>query len=122
VRIALFPIYGEVRLYDGDAEELGYPEAARGSGRFEWRSGRSWRAPVISAAGVFGNLVAAKAVQAYWLSTPPAQTPLLLWSLAVFLVNAFMLLNLMPLRGFDGWRLATQAAAWRRRMSADTNH
>jgi hypothetical protein len=26
-----------------------------------------------------------------------------------------MLLNLMPLRGFDGWRIATHAAAWRRR-------
>ena len=41
-----------------------------------------------------------------------------MWMTAFFLVNAFMLLNLMPLRGFDGWRIATQAAAWRRSATA----
>jgi hypothetical protein len=41
-----------------------------------------------------------------------------MWMTAFFLVNAFMLLNLVPLRGFDGWRIATHAAAWRRSTTA----
>lgn len=115
VRVALFPIHGEVRLYDGDAQGLGYEEAATGGHRFEWRKGQSWRAPLITLAGTLGNLLAAKAVIAFWASGPRPRPPVLMWTMAVFLVNAFMLLNLMPLRGFDGWRIATHAAAWRRR-------
>jgi membrane-associated protease RseP (regulator of RpoE activity) len=115
VRVALFPVHGEVRLYDGDAEGLGYEDAATGGTRFEWRKGQSWRAPLITLAGTLGNLFAAKAVIAFWASGPRPRPPLLMWTMAVFLVNAFMLLNLMPIRGFDGWRVATQAAAWRRR-------
>src|ERR1044071_9164234 len=38
VRVALFPIHGEVRLYDGDAAGLGYEDAATGGGRFEWKA------------------------------------------------------------------------------------
>jgi membrane-associated protease RseP (regulator of RpoE activity) len=114
VRLALFPVHGEVRLYDGDAHGLGYEEAANGGTRFEWK-GQSWRAPVITLAGTAGNLLAAKAVIAFWNSGPRPQPPILMWTLALFLVNAFMLLNLMPVRGFDGWRIATHAAAWRRR-------
>ena len=118
VRVALFPIHGEVRLYDGDAEDLGYEEAATGGTRFEWRKGQSWRAPLITLAGTFGNLLAAKAVVAFWAAGPRPHPPVLMWTTALFLVNAFMLLNLMPVRGFDGWRIATHAAAWRRRASA----
>jgi hypothetical protein len=114
VRIALFPLHGEVRLHDRDAEAMGYRNPAAGFPHFEWLVG-SWRAPLISSAGALGNLVAAKAVMAFWLSTPRLHAIGLMWTMAVFLVNAFMLLNLMPLRGFDGWRLALQAAAWRRR-------
>jgi membrane-associated protease RseP (regulator of RpoE activity) len=116
VRLALVPVHGEVRLYDGDAEGLGYEEAATGGTRFEWRKGQSWRAPVITLAGTLGNLLAAKAVIAFWASGPRPRPPVLMWTLALFLVNAFMLLNLMPVRGFDGWRIATHAAAWRRRV------
>jgi membrane-associated protease RseP (regulator of RpoE activity) len=116
VRLALFPVHGEVRLYDGDAEGLGYQEAASGGTRFEWRKGQSWRAPVITLAGTLGNLLAAKAVIAFWASGPRPRPPVLMWTLAVFLVNAIMLLNLMPVRGFDGWRIATHAAAWRRQV------
>jgi hypothetical protein len=116
VRVALFPIHGEVRLYDGDAEGLGYEEATTGGTRFEWRKGQSWRAPLITLAGTLGNLLAAKAVIAFWAAGPRPQPPVLMWTTAVFLVNAFMLLNLMPVRGFDGWRIATHAAAWRRRI------
>lgn len=115
VRVAPFPFHGEVRLYDRDAEELGYREAATGGGAFEWRVGRSWRAPLISVAGTLGNLLAAKAVIAFWAVGPKPHAPVVMWGMAVFLVNAFMLLNLMPLRGFDGWRIATHLAAWRRR-------
>jgi len=115
VRLALFPMHGEVRLYDGDAQGLGYEEAATGGTRFEWRKGQSWRAPLITLAGTLGNLLAAKAVIAFWASGPRPEPPVLMWTLALFLVNALMLLNLMPVRGFDGWRIATHAAAWRRR-------
>jgi membrane-associated protease RseP (regulator of RpoE activity) len=118
VRVALFPIHGEVRLYDGDAEGLGYEEAATGGTRFEWRKGQSWRAPLITLAGTLGNLLAAKVVIAFWAAGPRPRPPVLMWTTAVFLVNAFMLLNLMPVRGFDGWRIATHAAAWRRRAAA----
>jgi membrane-associated protease RseP (regulator of RpoE activity) len=115
IRIALFPVHGEVRLYDPDAERIGYRDAASGGSRFEWQAGRSWRAPFISLAGALGNLLAAKLVIAAWASGPRPRPPLLMWMTAVFLVNLFMLLNLMPLRGFDGWRIATHVAAWRRR-------
>lgn len=116
VRLAPFPLHGEVRLYDRDAEELGYRDAATGGGAFEWRDGRSWRAPLISVAGTLGNLLAAKAVIAFWAVGSSPRSTILMWTMAVFLVNAFMVLNLMPLRGFDGWRIATHIAAWRRRL------
>lgn len=119
VRLALFPLHGEVRLFDRDAEDLGYRDAATGGSRFEWREGRSWRAPLISLAGTYANLVAAKAVMAFWEAARP-HPPILMWTTAIFLVNAFMLLNLMPLKGFDGWRIATHAAAYRRRTAPAT--
>src|SRR5690349_7953863 len=70
VRVALLPVHGEVRLYDGDAESLGYEEAATGGSRFEWRRGQSWRAPLITLAGTLGNLLAAKVVIAFWAAGP----------------------------------------------------
>jgi len=118
IRVALFPIHGEVRLYDGDAEAIGYEEAASGGMRFEWRRGQSWRAPLITVAGTLGNLLVARVVVAWWVSGPQPHPPVLMWMTAFFLVNAFMLLNLVPLRGFDGWRIATHAAAWRRSTTA----
>jgi hypothetical protein len=114
LRLSLFPIHGEVRLYDGDAEAIGYEEAASGGARFEWRPGQSWRAPLITIAGTLGNLLVARVVIGWWGSGTRPHPPVLMWITAFFLVNAFMLLNLMPLRGFDGWRIATHAAAWRR--------
>src|SRR5690242_1010344 len=118
VRLALLPFHGEVRLHDRDAEELGYREAAKGGAAFEWRAGRSWRAPLISVAGSLGNLLAAKAVIVFWAAGARPRIPLLMWMTAVFLVNAFMLLNLMPLRGFDGGRIASHVAAWRYRFAS----
>jgi peptidase M50-like protein len=118
VRLAILPLHGEVRLYDRDAEGIGYREAAIGGARFEWREGHSWRAPLISVAGTLGNLLAAKAVVAVWAAGPRPHAPALMWMTSVFLVNTFMLLNLMPLRGFDGWRIAVHAAAWRSRAAS----
>jgi membrane-associated protease RseP (regulator of RpoE activity) len=120
IRIALFPLHGEVRLFDPDAVRLGYEDAAMGGARFEWHPGSSWRAPLISAAGTFGNLVAAQAVRVYWSSAHRPSIPVFMLSLTIFLVNSFMLLNLIPLRGFDGGRIAMQAAAWRKRPAAET--
>jgi membrane-associated protease RseP (regulator of RpoE activity) len=116
VRIAPLPLRGEVRLHDLDAESLGYHDAVGGGGRFEWRTGSSWRAPIISAGGSLANFLAARAVIAYWASGPRPQLSMFMWTMALFLVNFFMLLNLMPLRGFDGRRIAVHAAAWRQRI------
>jgi hypothetical protein len=120
VRIGLLPLHGEVRFLDPDAVRLGYEDAPTGGDRFAWHRGSSWRAPLISAAGTFGNLVAAQAVRVYWSSTHRPSLPVFMLSLTVFLVNAFMLLNLIPLRGSDGRRIAVQAAAWRSRSAKPT--
>jgi len=120
IRLALFPLHGEIRFLDPDAVRLGYEDASTGGDRFEWHRGSSWRAPLISAAGTFGNLVAAQAVRIYWSSTHRPSLPVFMLSLTVFLVNAFMLLNLLPIRGSDGRRIAVQAAAWRKRPTAET--
>jgi membrane-associated protease RseP (regulator of RpoE activity) len=120
IRLGVLPLHGEVRLLDPDAVRLGYEDAPTGGERFEWHRGTSWRAPLISAAGTFGNLVAAQAVRVYWSSTHRPSLPVFMLSLAVFLVNAFMLLNLIPLRGTDGRRIAVQTAAWRNRSASQT--
>jgi membrane-associated protease RseP (regulator of RpoE activity) len=121
VRLALLPLHGEVRLHDLDAEQLGYRDVRTQAWRFVWRAGSSWRAPIISAAGTLANLLAAKAVVAYWAAAPGIEPPARMLSLSLFLVNAFMLLNLMPLRGFDGWRVAVHAAAWRQSLATAGN-
>jgi membrane-associated protease RseP (regulator of RpoE activity) len=114
VRIALLPLHGEVRLVDQDAVALGYRGIGSAKPAFEWLAGSSWRAPLITAAGSVGNLLAAKAVVAYWILMPRPMQPLLSLSVCCFVVNAVMFLNLMPIRGLDGWRMALQTAAWRR--------
>jgi membrane-associated protease RseP (regulator of RpoE activity) len=114
VRVALLPLHGEVRLVDQDAEALGYRSLGSPTPAFEWLAGSSWRAPLITAAGSVGNLLVAKAVVAYWIFMPRPMQPLLALSECCFVVNAVMFLNLMPIRGLDGWRMALQTAAWRR--------
>jgi Zn-dependent protease len=109
----MLPLHGEVRLVDRDAEALGYRRIGSPQPAFEWRTG-SWRAPLITAAGSVGNLLAAKAVAAYWIFMPRPMQPLFALSICCFVVNAVMFLNLVPIRGLDGWRMALQAAAWRR--------
>ncbi len=114
VRVGLLPLHGEVRLMDQDAEALGYRRIGSPKPAFQWLSGSSWRAPLITAAGSVANLLTAKAVAAYWAVIPGPIPPLFSLSICCFVVNAVMFLNLMPIRGLDGWRMALQAAAWRR--------
>jgi len=113
IRIALLPLHGEVRLCDEDAEELGYRFTGAPHPTFEWLRGSSWRAPLITAAGSVANLIGAKLVLAYWALMPNMLPPLFLLSFCLIVVNSLMFLNLAPIRGLDGWRMAMQAAAWR---------
>jgi membrane-associated protease RseP (regulator of RpoE activity) len=114
VRLALLPLHGSVRIDDRDAARLGYRGLEQARWQFEWLAGSSWRAPLITAAGSVANLLAAKAVIAYWTWMPRLAPPLLALSLCIFIVNLLMFLNLAPIRGLDGWRMAVQTAAWRR--------
>lgn len=114
VQIALLPLHGEVRLHDGDAARLGYRDLQASAWGFVWLTGSSWRAPVITAAGSVANLLGAKAVVLYWALMPRMIPPLLALSTCIFIVNLMMFLNLAPIRGLDGWRIAVHTAAWRR--------
>lgn len=114
LRLALLPLHGEVRLYDGDAERLGYRNLQASAWGFVWLAGSSWKAPIISASGSVANLLGAKAVVLYWVTMPRLVPPLFALTLCVFIVNLLMFLNLAPIRGLDGWRIAVQTAAWRR--------
>lgn len=114
VRLAVLPLHGAVRLVDRDAARLGYRSLDQSRLGFEWLAGSSWRAPLITAAGSVANLLAAKAVIAYWMWMPRLTPPLFALSACIFIVNVLMFLNLAPIRGLDGWRMAVQTAAWRR--------
>jgi membrane-associated protease RseP (regulator of RpoE activity) len=116
VRIGLLPLHGEVRLHDDDAHALGYHNVNTQQWGFYWREGSSWRAPLISAAGSLANLVGAAAVGIYWLLMPRLAPPSLALFVACFVVNLAMYLNLAPIRGLDGWRMAVQASAWRQQL------
>jgi membrane-associated protease RseP (regulator of RpoE activity) len=112
-RVALFPLHGEVRLHDQDAERLGYRGIYSGGCRFEWRLRDSWRAPLITMAGSAANLLIAASIVAYWTFLPRLIPPLFALSACCFVVNCVMFLNLVPIRGLDGWRMAVHLAAWR---------
>lgn len=114
VKVALLPLHGEVRLHDSDAAGLGYRDLQAARVGFVWLEGSSWRAPLITAAGSVANLFAAKAVVFYWTTMPRLIPPLFALSACIFIVNLVMFLNLAPIRGLDGWRMAVQTAAWRR--------
>ena len=118
VHLALFPLHGEVRLYDQDAESIGYRSVQSAAWSFEWLLRSSWRAPLITVAGSLANLLAAKAIVMYWMWMPKLTPPLFALSACMFIVNCAMFLNLAPIRGLDGWRMAVQAAAWRRASRA----
>ncbi len=117
VRIGLLPLHGEVSLHDEDAQALGYRDMNTRDWWFCWREGSSWRAPLISAAGSLANLFGAAALALYWLLMPRMTAPSYALFFTCFVVNLTMYLNLAPIRGLDGWRVAVQASAWRRRLS-----
>jgi membrane-associated protease RseP (regulator of RpoE activity) len=114
--LALLPLHGEVSLHDDDARSLGYRTTTVHDCRFDWTEGSSWRAPVISAAGSLANLLAAAGVALYWIAMPRLAAPSRALYLVCFVTNLAMYLNLAPIRGLDGWRLALQTGAWRRRL------
>ena len=114
LRTGLLPVHGEVRLQDLDAQRLGYQDLKGVPSRFEWVDGASWRAALITAAGGLMNFAAAATVLVCWRWTPNPETALDILALSVLLANTLMVLNLMPIRGLDGWRLSLHAAAWRR--------
>lgn len=114
VRVGLLPLHGEVRLHDVDARMLGYHSLEASAWGFVWLAGSSWRAPLITGAGSLANLIGAKAVVLYWMSMPRLMPQLFTLSACVFIVNLMMFLNLAPIRGLDGWRIAVHTAAWRR--------
>jgi membrane-associated protease RseP (regulator of RpoE activity) len=116
VRLALFPLHGEVRFRDQDAHVLGYRNIGRDDWTFEWTAG-SWRAPLISAAGGLANLLGAAAVLAYWNWMPRLSPPSFALFTMCLVVNLMMFLNLAPIRGLDGGRLVVHVAALRRQLA-----
>lgn len=118
LKLALFPLYGGVSLHDEDARALGYRFTGTSDCVFHWSQGNSWRAPVISAAGSVANLLAAAGVALYWLSMPRPAAPSQALFVLCFVANLTMYLNLAPIRGLDGWRVALHASAWRRQVEA----
>jgi membrane-associated protease RseP (regulator of RpoE activity) len=113
-RVALLPLHGGVSLHDDDARALGYRLSGPSDCVFHWLHGSSWRAPVISAAGSLANLLGAAGVALYWQSMPRLAAPSQALFVSCFVAHLAMYLNLAPIRGLDGWRVAVQANAWRR--------
>lgn len=117
LRLAALPLHGEVRFRNEDARRVGYRDIEGEDWSFEWTAG-SWRAPLISAAGGVANLLAAGGVIAYWAWMPRLSPPTFALFAMCLVVNLMMFLNLMPIRGLDGWRLAVHTAALRRQLAA----
>jgi len=118
VRIALLPLVGSVTLLDADAVAIGYRDIRPGSWRFEWVPG-AWRAPIISAAGAVGNLLAAFGVVACWAAAgrPGLESLAGQLYLAVFAANISGYLNLVPCFSSDGKHLLHHIVAVRQRLS-----
>jgi membrane-associated protease RseP (regulator of RpoE activity) len=114
--VGLLPLRGAVSLHDDDARALGYRDMAAGDWSFQWRAGSSWRALAISAAGSLANLAGAGAVALYWARMPRLTPATFALFAMCFVVNLMMYLNLAPIRGLDGWRIAVQAHALRRSL------
>jgi membrane-associated protease RseP (regulator of RpoE activity) len=112
--IAALPFIASVYLLDDDAEAIGYRDIARGSWRFVWGP-KSWRAPIISAAGGLANLLGILLVVLSWhmIGRPLRGTipgDLILLTLAA---NIAGYLNLLPWCRSDGTHLLAQLTAAR---------
>jgi membrane-associated protease RseP (regulator of RpoE activity) len=114
VHIAAIPFVAAVHLLDDDAEAIGYRDIARGSWRFVWGP-KSWRAPIISAAGGLANLAGILLVVLSWelIGHPVRGTisgDLILLTLAA---NIAGYMNLLPWCRSDGTHLLAQLTAAR---------
>jgi membrane-associated protease RseP (regulator of RpoE activity) len=112
--IAVLPFIASVHLLDDDAEAIGYRDIARGNWRFVWGP-KSWRAPIISAAGGLANLLGILLVVLSWqmIGRPLRGTipgDLILLTLAA---NIAGYLNLLPWCRSDGTHLLAQLTAAR---------
>jgi membrane-associated protease RseP (regulator of RpoE activity) len=114
VHIAAFPFVAAVHLLDDDAESIGYRDIARGTWRFEWGP-RSWRAPIISAAGGLANLAGILLVVLSWelIGRPVRGTVAGDLILLTLVANIAGYLNLLPWCRSDGTHLLAQLTAAR---------
>jgi hypothetical protein len=114
VHLALFPLLGAVHLLDEDASAIGYRDIARGRWRFVWGP-EAWRAPIISAAGGFSNLIGLLLVALCWDAAGApglgsASGDLYLFTLVANLAGY---LNLLPCFRSDGIHLLAHFRAAR---------
>ncbi|HEY7635629.1 MAG TPA: site-2 protease family protein, partial [Gemmatimonadales bacterium] len=112
--IAALPFVAAVHLLDDDAEAIGYRDIGRGTWRFVWGP-KSWRAPIISAAGGLANLAGILLVVLSWemIGRPVRGTiagDLILFTLGA---NIAGYLNLLPWCRSDGTHLLAQLTAAR---------
>jgi len=114
IHIAAFPFVAAIHLLDDDAEAIGYRDIAQGSWRFEWGP-RSWRAPIISAAGGLANLAGILLVVLSWevIGHPPRGTLPGDLILLTLVANIAGYLNLLPWCRSDGTHLLAQLTAAR---------
>jgi membrane-associated protease RseP (regulator of RpoE activity) len=114
VHLALFPLLGAVHLLDEDASAIGYRDIARGRWRFVWGP-QAWRAPIISAAGGFSNLVGLLLVGLGWTAAGSPGLGTASGDLYVFtlVANFAGYLNLLPCFRSDGIHLLAHFRAAR---------
>jgi hypothetical protein len=114
VHLALFPLLGAVHLLDEDASAIGYRDVARGRWRFVWGP-EAWRAPIISAAGGFCNLVGLLLVALCWNAAGAPGLGSASGDLYLFTVVANLAgyLNLLPCFRSDGIHLLAHFRAAR---------
>ncbi|HEU4698266.1 MAG TPA: site-2 protease family protein [Gemmatimonadales bacterium] len=112
VRIGLVPLVGSVQLLDADAVAIGYRDIRPGFWRFVWVPG-AWRAPIISAAGGFANLLATVAFAAWALQPHGAGGLGQLLGIFGVVANFSGYLNLLPCFSSDGVHLLAHLRAMR---------
>ena len=114
LHLALFPLLGAVHLLDEDASAIGYRDIARGRWRFVWGP-EAWRAPIISAAGGFSNLLGLLLTALCWNAAGAPGLGSLAGDLYVFTLVAQLAgyLNLLPCFRSDGIHLLAHIRAAR---------
>jgi len=118
VRIGVLPFLGAIQLLDEDACAIGYRDIRGGTWRFEWGP-QAWRAPIISAAGGFGNLLGLMMMVSWWASAGQPGLGSFLGDMLLFSMacNFAGYLNLLPCFRSDGIHLLAHVRAARLRLS-----